>query len=59
MLQYKDEIGIDMVPFQMVCYCPDSDEYLPVDEIPANTKTLSISGTGTYDETIGIKLYIG
>ncbi|KAI8390846.1 sulfate adenylyltransferase [Radiomyces spectabilis] len=43
--QYKDEIGIDIVPFQMVTYCPDSDEYLPADEVPKGITTLNISGT--------------
>ncbi|KAI8379292.1 sulfate adenylyltransferase [Radiomyces spectabilis] len=43
--KYKDEIGIEMVPFQMVTYCPDTDEYMPADEVPENTKTLNISGT--------------
>jgi|SRR4051794_7616751 sulfate adenylyltransferase len=29
----------------MVTYIPDSDEYLPVDEVPEGTTTLNISGT--------------
>ncbi len=45
--KFQEEIGIVMVPFQMVSYIPDTDEYMPVDEIPAGTKTLDISGTGT------------
>ncbi|KAL0073671.1 sulfate adenylyltransferase [Phycomyces blakesleeanus] len=43
--KYKSEIGIEIVPFQMVTYCPDSDEYLPADEVPEGVKTLNISGT--------------
>lgn len=43
--QYKAEIGIEVVPFQMVSYVPDLDEYIPIDELPPNTKTLDISGT--------------
>ncbi|KAG0170252.1 Sulfate adenylyltransferase [Apophysomyces sp. BC1034] len=43
--KYKDEIGIEIVPFRMVTYCPDSDEYLPADEVPKDTPTLNISGT--------------
>ncbi|CAO3624939.1 unnamed protein product [Cunninghamella echinulata] len=43
--KYKDEIGIEIVPFQMVAYCPDSDEYMPADEVPEGVKTLNISGT--------------
>lgn len=45
--QYHDELGIEMVPFQMVTYCPDMDEYVPENEVGPDTKTLNISGTGT------------
>lgn len=30
--KYKDELHIEMVPFQMMTYLPSSDEYMPVDE---------------------------
>ncbi|KAI9494588.1 sulfate adenylyltransferase [Zychaea mexicana] len=43
--QFKSEIGIEIVPFQMVAYCPDSDEYMPANEVPEGVKTLNISGT--------------
>ncbi|KAK9455918.1 hypothetical protein V1511DRAFT_458829 [Dipodascopsis uninucleata] len=43
--KYKDELGIEVVPFQMMTYLPDADEYAPKDEVPAGTKTLDISGT--------------
>lgn len=43
--QYKEELGIEMVPFQAMTYLPDSDEYQPVDEVPKGTKTADISGT--------------
>ncbi|KAF9096376.1 Sulfate adenylyltransferase [Mortierella sp. AD031] len=43
--KYKDEIDIEVVPFQQVTYLPDSDEYVPSDEVPAGAKTLDISGT--------------
>jgi sulfate adenylyltransferase len=43
--KYKDELFIEVVPFKMVVYVPDTDEYIPEDCIPANVKTLSISGT--------------
>ena len=45
-LKYNHEIGIEVVPFQMVAYCPDTDEYIPEDELEPGTKTLNISGTG-------------
>ncbi|KAL7317525.1 Sulfate adenylyltransferase [Mucor circinelloides] len=43
--KYKSEIGIEIVPFQMVTYSPDTDEYIPADEVPEGVKTLNISGT--------------
>jgi sulfate adenylyltransferase len=30
--RYKDELNIEMVPFQQMTYLPDTDEYQPVDE---------------------------
>ncbi|RYP43467.1 hypothetical protein DL768_009913 [Monosporascus sp. mg162] len=43
--KYRDELGIQVVPFQMMTYLPDRDEYMPVDEIPEGSRTLNISGT--------------
>ncbi|SPQ19709.1 c31bd963-be75-449b-b212-33326b042c7e [Thermothielavioides terrestris] len=43
--KYRDELGIEVVPFQMMTYLPDRDEYAPVDQIPPGVRTLNISGT--------------
>ncbi|KAK4466908.1 hypothetical protein QBC42DRAFT_319130 [Cladorrhinum samala] len=43
--KYRDELGIEVVPFQMMTYLPDTDDYAPVDEIPKGVRTLNISGT--------------
>lgn len=43
--EHEEEIGVTMVPFQMMVYVPDQDAYMPVDEVPEDTRTLSISGT--------------
>lgn len=43
--KYQDEIGITMVPFQMMSYVEDYDEYMTADEIPEGAKVQSISGT--------------
>lgn len=43
--KYKNELGIEVVPFQMMTYLPDKDEYAPKDEVPEGVKTLDISGT--------------
>ena len=34
-----------MVPFQMMVYVEDRDEYMPEDEVPEGTRVLNISGT--------------
>jgi len=43
--KYRDELGIEVVPFQQMTYLPDSDEYKPKDEVEQGVKTLDISGT--------------
>lgn len=42
---HQDEIGVEMVPFQMMVYVADRDEYMPTDEVPTGTRVLDISGT--------------
>ncbi len=43
--EHQAELGVAMVPFQLMVYVDDRDEYLPVDEVPEGARTLSISGT--------------
>ena len=43
--KYRDELQIEMVPFQMMTYVPSRDEYMPVDEVPKGLETANISGT--------------
>ena len=43
--QYQSELFIEMVPFQQMSYIPESDEYMPSDQIPKGTVTADISGT--------------
>ena len=45
MKRHEDELGISMVPFRMMVYVEARAEYLPVDEVGADEKTLNISGT--------------
>ncbi len=47
--RHEAELGIRMVPFRMMVYAPDRGAYLPADEVPEGTKTLSISGTELRD----------
>ena len=41
----QQEIGITMVPFQMMVYLEDRQTYVPEDEVPAGSRVLNISGT--------------
>jgi sulfate adenylyltransferase len=50
LVQYADEIGVQMVPFKLMVYLADEDRYEEVDKVPEGTRTLSISGTQVRDE---------
>jgi sulfate adenylyltransferase len=43
--QYRDEIGIEMVPFKEMVYLQNRQAYAPADEIQAGEAILNISGT--------------
>lgn len=43
--RYSDEIGVGVVPFQMLVYLPDEDRYEEVSKVSSDTRTASISGT--------------
>ena len=43
--KYEKEINIKMVPFKMMVYVQDIDEYMEIDKVPEKYKTLSVSGT--------------
>ncbi|MGB0652274.1 MAG: bifunctional sulfate adenylyltransferase/adenylylsulfate kinase [Thermoplasmatota archaeon] len=45
MTTHQEELGIEMVPFQLMVYVEDRAEYQPIDEVTEGTKTLNISGT--------------
>eukprot|EP01133_Synstelium_polycarpum_P011971 gene11971-13963_t len=44
-LRYESELGIRILPFQMMVYVASQDKYFPVDEVPAGAVTSNISGT--------------
>ena len=48
--QYQDELGVKMVPFEMLVYLPDEKRYVEVKDVPEGAKTLNISGTQVRDE---------
>ena len=43
--KHEAEIGVTMVPFQMMVYLEDQDRYVPADEVPKGSRVLDISGT--------------
>ncbi|HSW74427.1 MAG TPA: bifunctional sulfate adenylyltransferase/adenylylsulfate kinase [Candidatus Saccharimonadales bacterium] len=43
--KYAQELGIEVVPFQMMVYAPKHDAYMPIDDITKGTEYKSISGT--------------
>jgi len=45
LIKHEDEIGIKMVPFKMMVYVEDDDQYMQIDTVPENKKSLNISGT--------------
>ena len=43
--KHEEEMGVKMVPFQMMVYLQNEDRYVPADEVPKGAKVLDISGT--------------
>ena len=43
--KHEEEMGVKMVPFQMMVYLQNEDRYVPADEVPQGAKVLDISGT--------------
>ena len=43
--KYANEIGIEMVPFQEMVFVENTQEYMPINEVPQGSKVLNISGT--------------
>ena len=47
---HEDELGVKLVPFKLMVYVPSKDAYMPIDEVPEGTDTLTISGTQLRDK---------
>ena len=45
MKEYADELGITMVPFQLMVYVEERAEYMPIDQTTDDQTVLNISGT--------------
>jgi len=44
-LKYEGELGVKILPFQMMVYVTSKKEYFPVDQVPEGEETANISGT--------------
>jgi sulfate adenylyltransferase len=44
--EHEEELGIKMVPFQLMVYVPAREKYVPKDELTENDEFKMISGTG-------------
>ncbi len=47
--KHEQELGVTMVPFKMLVYVEDRDDYMPIDEVPEGVRSLNISGTELRD----------
>ncbi len=51
--RFSDELGAGVVPFRELVYLPEQERYEEVSEVPAHTRTASISGTQVREEYLG------
>lgn len=47
--KHQKDIGVTMVPFNMMVYLEDHDRYVPDNEVPQGARVLNISGTELRD----------
>jgi len=50
MTQHEKELGVKMVPFEMLVYLPDEGRYVEQKDVPEGAKTANISGTQVRDD---------
>jgi sulfate adenylyltransferase len=43
--KHEADMGVKMVPFQMMVFLEDQDRYVPEDEVPKGSRVLNLSGT--------------
>lgn len=48
--QFSQEIGVDVVPFQMLVYLPEEERYEEITKVTPEVKTANISGTQVREE---------
>lgn len=50
MTKYESEIGVKMIPFEMLVYLPDEERYVEEKDVPKGAKVANISGTQVRDD---------
>jgi len=50
MKKYEAELGVKMIPFEMLVYLPDEQRYVEQKDVPQGAKTANISGTQVRDD---------
>lgn len=50
MKQYESELGVKMIPFEMLVYLPDEKRYVEEKDVPKGAKVANISGTQVRDD---------
>ncbi|GMV35415.1 MAG: adenylyltransferase [Chloroflexi bacterium] len=50
MKKYESELGVKMIPFEMLVYLPDEGRYVEEKDVPKGAKTANISGTQVREE---------
>jgi len=50
MTKHETELGVKMVPFEMLVYLPDEDRYVEEKDVPKGAKVANISGTQVRDD---------
>ena len=50
MAKYEAELGVKMVPFEMLVYLPDENRYVEEKDVPKGAKVANISGTQVRDD---------
>ena len=50
MTKYEVELGVKMVPFEMLVYLPNENRYVEEKDVPQGAKVANISGTQVRDE---------
>ncbi len=50
MKKYEAELGVKMIPFEMLVYLPDEERYVEEKDVPKGAKVANISGTQVRDD---------